>query len=421
MRGIVVVSLALSLFGGGFEEFLAGVDGNLLLRSKDFEIQAKKWQVRVEEGKDLPQVDGKVHGMRLATTPTITLHLPQASMTLPMGSKSRFEAELAISYPLFTGHAIAHSIQRAKLELIKARLERRDLRRRLYMQATLLYGRLYQLLHAKKALLKAKEALDASYKRAKGFYEQGLIPLSDLYTIDAKRYEVQAQIEELGARVIEVRNFMAYLAGAAPTKITLPTIDLPAKLDVLERGDILALREALRIGAVEVELARSKLFPRIGVRGALRRFGDSLRLDGDGYRNGDESYVGAAITYNFYHGGSNKAGVEGAKYKLLAMKSAYEDYVRKAKSDLASAKALLHALEAKRKAAAKGLEAAQSYYELTLGRYENQLVSGDELARSIASLARARADLAGVEGELFVQKCKILLLSSLKHFEEVVR
>ncbi len=407
------------LFGAGFEDVLKGVDDARLLQAKGFEIKAKEWLYKAAKGKSFPSLDVKLEAIRLKDTPTLYLHIPHTPVLgVPAGTKSRYIGEIGISYPLFTGFAIKNLIQKSRLEVVKAKLEKKDLQRRLYLQAAKLYGALYSLEHAADALKKAKDALEASYKKAKGFYDQGLIPLSDLTNIDAKRFEIEAKLQEIKAKKAQVEELLHYLCGKRLSKVKLPVIVLPKDLNVQKREDILALQKEVAIASKEVALAKSSFYPHIGLKAAFRRFGDTLKLEGDGFRNADESYVAGVVKYNLFHGGSDEAKIEAARMKRVAQKIVLNDYLHKARTELVSNMKILKAKEAKFIAARKGVEAAKSYYELTLGRYKNQLVSADELSRAIASLAEAQARLAEVEAEIFEQKCKVLLLSSLKNFQK---
>ena len=414
--------LAVALFGGSFEQVLQGVDSSKLLKAKGFEVKAKEKLYEAARGENLPSLDAKLEAVRLKETPTLYLHIPNLPvMGVPAGTKERYTGEVGISYPLFSGFAITNFIQKSRLEALKAKLEKKDLKRKLYLQAASLYGALYSLSHTIEALQKAKNALEASYKKAKGFYDQGLIPLSDLANIDAKRYETEAKLQETKAKMAQVKEYLRYLAGFAPKEASLPAIVLPQRLDVKKREDILALQQAIAAAQKEVAIAKSSFYPKVGVKAAFRRFGDNLQLDGDGFKNADESYIAGVVEYNLFHGGSDEAKVEAARAKVLAQKAFLSDYIHKAQTELLANLQILKAKKAKLEAAKKGVEAAKSYYELTLGRYKNQLVSADELSRSIASLAEARARLAAARAETFEQQCKVLLLSSLKNFQKVFR
>ena len=418
---LVLVSLVWSGFAIDFATLLKGVDKNRLLKSKSYEIKAKEALLGEAKAKNLPSVDAMLSAVRLKEQPTIYMHLPTGTTPFPMGKRSRFEGEIGISYPIFTGYAVTNLIEKRKIKRLAAILWKKNLKRELYLKSSELYGSIYSLKAYEKALKEAKKALDMSYKKAKGFYEQGLIPVSDLYNIEAKKFETEAKIEEIRAKEEEVRAYLRYISGLDVKEADIFPVTLPKSLDIEQREDILALKRELLADRKDVDLAKSAFYPSLVAKGALKRFGDSLELDGDGYKNADESYVGAVVKYNLFNGFGDRCKVEAARFKVLAKRSYIKDYLHKANTNLLSNLKILNALKAKKEAAAKGVEAARSYYKLTLGRYIHQLASADELSRSIASLAEAQARLRDVEAKIFSQKCKILLISSLKTFKRVIR
>ncbi len=422
MKRFVTLLLPLGLLAHTLPEILHHVDQNGLLEAKKYEVLAKKRLYEAAKAKNLFSIDASLQGIWLHETPTMSLHLslpdmPPLPSKFQAAAKEQYTGELAISYPLFTGFAITNLIEKSKLDMVKTRLEKRDLKRRLYLKADALYGHIYALEHTKRALHKALQAMELSYRKAKGFYKQGLIPLSDLKNIEAKRYEIEAKLQEIKAATSTLYQELGYLSGQKIQSIDgLPDIELPKNLDVTKRADVLALKKALAMDRKDVALAKSALYPKLFVKGALRGYGDDLSLSGDGYRNGDQSYAAVQMRYNLFNGFGDKAKIEAARAKLLAKRSFLDDYIKRARTQLRSDQLTLRALESKRVWAKKRVEAARSYYELIKGRYDNQLSSADELSRSIASLAEARAQLAGVRSRIFVQKCKIALQVSLEHF-----
>ena len=418
----LLLLLPLGLLAHTLPDILHHVDHSGLLKAKKYEVLAKRRLYEAAKAKNLFSIDASLQGVWLHETPTMSLHLslpdmPPLPSKFQAAAKEQYTGELAISYPIFTGFAITNLIQKSRLDLLKTRLEKRDLKRRLYLKASALYGQIYALEHTKKALHKALEAMELSYRKAKGFYAQGLIPLSDLKNIEAKRYEIEAKLQEIKAATSGLYQELRYLSGLKIRSIDgLPNVALPKPLDVTKRADVQALKKALAMDRKDVALAKSALYPKLFVKGAVRGYGDDLSLSGDGYRNGDQSYAAVVMRYNLFNGFGDKAKIEAARAKFLAKRSFLDDYIKRARTQLRSDQLTLRALESKRVWAKKRVEAARSYYELIKGRYDNQLASADELSRSIASLAEARAQLAGVRSRIFVQKCKIALQVSLEHF-----
>jgi outer membrane protein TolC len=420
VRGIVFLLFAIFLDAKDFESILKGVDKSTLLEAKEYEVRAKKALVDEAKAEDIPHINASLEAIRLKETPTLYLKTNQGTISLPMGSKSRYEGEITISYPIFSGFAIKNLIEKKQIEAIRAKLLKKDIKRELYLKASTLYGEIYSLNSYIKALKEAKRALELSYIKSQNFYKQGLIPLSDLYNIEAKKYDIEAQIEQIRVKKASVVANLKYLSSLEVEDATIKDIFLPKNLNIEQREDILALKKELLIYKKDIDLAKSKMYPNVGLKASLKRFGDSLELNSDGYTNADESYIGVRAEYNLYRGGGDKKRVEAAKFRYLAKKSFVNDYINRVEIEFDTNKKILLSLLAKLTAAKKRVDAANSYYKQILGRYNHQLASADELSRSVASLADAKAKKKKIESEIFIQKCKILLLSSLKNFQNTL-
>lgn len=382
------------------------------------------------EGKNLPSLDADLQGAWLKDTPTMILHfpgLPGPTQAVPMGRTRNFIGELKLSYPLFTGFAVSAEIDRSRLEAQRARLKVLDAKRNLFLQATQLYGAIEATEATLRALVEAKKATLSALKKAEGLYKNGLIPPADLYNIKARVYDVEASITEARSRREQLLNQLSYLAGIRVDRlhgtIALPAIPASGTLKeraYRSRGDLRALQTLLRVDDAQIRLAESRYYPTVGVAAALKRQGDTLALNGDGFTNPDRSYVGVDLSWNLFNGGADRHRVEAARYKRLSAASSLLDYRRRVATGIDNAYAQLRALRSKLQSARMRVKAQQEYYQLTRGRFDNQMASADELSRSIADLANARALKATLQSQIRVQRAKIWLLSGVENFEKTL-
>ena len=189
----------------------------------------------------------------------------------------------------------------------------------------------------------------------------------------------------------------------------------------IRRADLAALRIALHLSDADIKLAKSRFYPQIAAVAALKRKGDTLALNGDSFSGSDESYIGVSLNWNLYNGGSDRHRLEAVRLKKLTAASNFLDYRRKVAVEVENAFFDLKALKATAKSAAMQVKAQREYYRLTKGRFENQLVSADELSRSIADLAAAKAEYAVIRAQLNAQRAKIWLLAGIKSFKRALR
>ena len=240
---------------------------------------------------------------------------------LPMSDKNHFTMSVVYSYPIFSGFAITNSIKKAEIELIKEKLNVKNTKRVLLLNAAQLYSLIFSLKSQLKALNAAKEALLSAKEKASALYKEGLINKSNLDEIDAKYYEVVADIANINSQKKVALNSLSYLVNEKISDID--DIGIVKKLkftpDFQKRPDIKAIKEALKISSLDIKLAKSKLYPQIVFQVGIKKEGDNLIITQNDYQNIDKSYSAIAIKYNLFDGGEKKAQIESAKLAKLAL------------------------------------------------------------------------------------------------------
>jgi len=417
-----------------YRQILADVDRSLALKSAEQLEKAASMMAEAAKGRNLPSLDAHLSAAYLKDTPLLYIDVPPNPIVpagraaFPMGTKEQWRGDITLSYPLFTGFAVTAAVDKAAFEAQIARLKRLDLKRNLYLQAT----RLFSAVTASEAILKAREkgleAIEAAYKKAKGLYDNGLLPPADLYNIEAKKYAMEAQITETRSQMRQLLNRLSWLIDTPVSDVEPPAAAAaaPHKGPILRtalraREDIRALSTALHADAADETLAKSRFYPTLGIGAAVKKQGNTLALNGDGYTNGDRSYVGAEASWNLFSGFADRHRLEAARAKTLAARLQLNDYKKRVAMELENAFARLGALQSKLLSAKMEVKAQQEYYKLTEGRFENQLASADELSRAIADLAAARAKKAALESEIFAQQAAIHLMAGLENFEKSYR
>ncbi len=426
MKKIILFLLPILLFSTGIKDIIKGIDNSLLIKSSKIKTEAFKKMVGFYEGKSYPSVGIDFKAIRLKDTPTATFHLPLTPpVASPIGTKSDLSLELGFVYPLFTGYATSNMIKKAKLEVIKSKLKTKNLKRELYLKSILLYSNIYALSSAISATKEAIKALDISLKKAEKLYKNDLLDQSEVYNIKAKRYNEIATMETLKSKRDKLVNTLFYISGVnikSDLKLS-NTVKLTDKNSIIRyalknREDIKILKKELDIGDKEIKLAKSKFYPTVAIVGGIKKRGNNLKLNGNGYRNGDESYIGIGIKWNIFDGFSKDRATQASKLKKRAILLYLNDYTKKIRTNIKNSFSTLKSLKAKLSAAKEQLKSQKEYYKLVKGRFENALSSADELSRAIATLAKAKANLKQYKAKIFFQKYKIILQAGLKKFEE---
>ncbi len=416
MKKFLLLCLPFIIYASNFQDIIKSIDSNRLLHSKENLSQMYKKIIKSKEAKNYPSIDMNIKAIRLKDTPSSEFDIPGfPPLTLPVGTKTNLSFEISVTYPIFTGYAITNSIEKAKLQYIKSKLEKDELKRELYIKTVSLYGYIFATNMAINATKEALKSINRSYKKAKGLYKNGFINPADLYNIEAKKYEIEANLDQYKNKKTELINSLNQITNLKTDVKELPKISFSKteneiiKTAFAKREDLQAIKTSLKIDDTDIKLSKSGYYPQVALFGAFKKEGDDLSFDGNGYQNADQSYIGASFKWNLFDGYEKDNQKEAMILKKNAQRLYFNDYKKSIVKDIKNSFSKLHSLQIREKAAQKELEAKKSYLKLTKGRFENALSSADELSRAIANLAEAEAKLKSIKAEIFIQKCTILL------------
>ncbi len=427
MKKFIIFIMPVLLLASGLQDIFLNINNNLLIKSKDKQIEALKKMVQVKESNNYPSLSLSLNAIKLKDAPTATFEInPLPPITTPVGTRDNVDFDLSFSYPLFSGFAISNSIEKAKLKVIKSELERDNLKRKLYLKSLILYANIYAINQTIIAVKDALKATNDSYKKAKGLYENNLINLSNLYNIEAKQHEFQSKLDDLEAQKKKLSNILFYISGVKiDKKISIKQknfLKLRYKnlinLALKNRKDILVIKEQLNITDIDIKLVKSGYYPKIALVGAIKKQGDNFKLNGNGYTNADSSYIGVGVTWKIFDGFKKQK----QKEALLAKKEAtilyLQDYEKLIKTNMKNSFLTLDTLKNQLIAVKKQLKAQKEYLKLVQGRFDNELVSADALSRAIAKEAEVEAKVETIKAKIFIQKNKIALQAGLNYFSK---
>lgn len=419
------------LFAQTYGELLSLLESSYRYQSAQALENASEALYQAAKGKNLPSLDATLSAIEWNDTPTMTLNMPplvSGITTAPVGTRRHLEGSLVLTYPLFSGFAISATIDKAKLESEQASLKRFNLKRNLALQTTALYSAVIAETKAIVALKSSENAIEKAYLKAKGYYENGLLAQSELFAIEAKKYDIHAQlIDRQNLR----EQYLNQLGTLLNTKIvtlddeTSLEMHAPSENEALtfaleEREDMKAMQKSVDVAHKSIELAQSKYYPNVALVGAIKHQGDSLALNGDGYTNADKSYAGMSISWNLFNGMSDRQTLEAARATQMSASFELAAYKSEIQTEIQNGFLEFHTLEAKLQSAKEELRASDTYTALSQGRFDNQLISADELSRAIASRAAVEAKVASLESQLFNQKARLWLFCGWSVFETKV-
>ena len=409
-----------------FNDIRLSIENSLKYKLAQKKVEIYKEKLKSVKAKNYGSLDLEYNAVHLFNQPVMKLTTKQPvavasdgvhlvyqtfGSELPMSDKNHFVGSIVYSYPIFTGFAVTNLISKSKLELIKSKLDLQNVKRELLLNAANLYANIYALKCQINALESAKMALLSAKDKAEGFYNEGLINRSSLDEINAKYYEVIADIKNLQAQKKSLLNSLSYLVNEKIEKID-GIIDLNKikfKPNFNNRPDVKAIKKTLAISDKDIKLAKSKLYPQVAFQIGLKREGDNIALSENDYQNIDKSYAAIGIKYNIFDGGATKAEIEMAKKAKLSTLLFYNDYLKNIKTEYENDFNTYNALFYRLKSAKEEIKARKSYYEYIRAKFNEGLADSSDLNDAIAKLSGAKAKRDAIKAQIFLLNVKLKL------------
>jgi len=274
---------------------------------------------------------------------TIDLHLSRSSpVSVDISTTDNFQWAGSVTQPLFKGFAILGNYRWAALAVDRAKadaaLEKMDLALRI-KQAY------FEVLAADKSVQVAQQAvtaLRAHVKTTQSYYELEMIAVNDL---------LKAQVHLSNAEYELIRSVnAARLARAAFNTLLALPIDSPISLEdnlvyaplgkqydeavaqaLKQRPEIESIQFGLRQIDQLIIMARSKMYPDIGVQYRYIKEGDTYDVSGSRFQDADRWEISAVLSWTIWEWGKTSYAVAektSRRNELNHLKTALEDTIR---------------------------------------------------------------------------------------------
>jgi len=415
----IIFFVPVFLMGENFDELVKFINNSNTVKIYQKNIEIQKQKLKEAKAKNYGSFDFEYDYSHLFQTPQMKMNSMQPvgvngnlliykkiDTQMPVGNKDNFVGMLKYSYPLFTGFAIKNSIEIEKLNLIKSKLDLQNIKRVLILNVANIYAGIYALKEKIKALNEAKKALLSAKEQALALYKEGLINKSTLDEIDAKYYETSADIDETKAKKQTLFNTLGYILNKSIKSIdSLPDIKLK-KEHILNRPDIKAIQETLKITQKALDIAKSSLYPKIYFQAGIKKEAENVFLSHNNHQNVDKSFGAVSLQYNIFNGGADKAKIQEAKISRIKTYIFYKDYLNKVKSEYQNDLLNLNAFKKRLDSATKEIKARKSYYEFIQAKFNEGLADVTDLDLAIAKLAEAKAKRDYIKSQIFFYTLK---------------
>lgn len=211
---------------------------------------------------------------------------------------------------------------------------------------------------------------------------EGYAKRIDLLEVQAKRSNVERNLNEMNANKTLLYNYLSFLLNQDIKQITVPdsavAITTLSNEEILARNvDIKQAETGLQIRKDMVDVSQSGYLPMIGLKANVQ----SSAIDLDDYDMIDNgSYTaGVQLKWNLFSGGSDANKVEEAKVNELKTKTQVELAKKGIALQVAKIRTEIASLDYEIESLSKELELSTEIYNSYEERYKEQLASMNDL------------------------------------------
>ena len=291
---------------------------------------------------------------------------------------TRAEATL----PVFTGGMLHGRTMQAHSMAKAATQDETRTRENVALDATTAWLNLSKARGFKDLMQRSLATAEAHAKRADDFFKQGMLAPHEIlraqvFVAEMREYRTRADEQEqlaqaaLNFNLGNSQDTPITLAEAQPATVEDIVLDAAVKQALNGRPDLLAAREKLKAGRLEVTVARSSFLPQVGIVGRYDMYDDKLLGD-----HGSSWAIMGQAKLNLFRGGADRHAWQKA---ALDAKAGAAD-VRRFEEGVT-----LEVRQALAEQTSAGLRAQAATAALTAGR-ENLRVTEARYAQGIAKM-----------------------------------
>ncbi len=291
---------------------------------------------------------------------------------------TRAEATL----PVFTGGMLHGRTMQAHSMAKAATQDETRTRENVALDATTAWLNLSKAREFKDLMQRSLATAEAHAKRADDFFKQGMLAPHEIlraqvFVAEMREYRTRADEQEqlaqaaLNFNLGNSQDTPITLAEAQPATVEDIVLDAAVKQALNGRPDLLAAREKLKAGRLEVTVARSSFLPQVGIVGRYDMYDDKLLGD-----HGSSWAIMGQAKLNLFRGGADRHAWQKA---ALDAKAGAAD-VRRFEEGVT-----LEVRQALAEQTSAGLRAQAATAALTAGR-ENLRVTEARYAQGIAKM-----------------------------------
>lgn len=326
------------------------------------------------------------------------------------GSRDRWELNINIYQPLFTGFNLLSTYEKSRLahEQSQSQLSRAELELVLEIQTTFL-----DLLAARENVRVAEDSLtrlNSHLDVSRSFYDVGLVPR--LHVLEAR-----VDVSEAEQDLISAQNRVDTLESRLNMLLGLPrnmevkyegrlefvpfTLDLDESRDraLQNRPDIFIADKSIQIALKDERITASDMYPHVGASFDIFRRGDDPTVSGSAMQDRSEWRAGVQMQWTLFEWGRTYYAREQARQETRQLVAEYEDLLQNVSFEVKSDYLLIQESRKRIKVARQGVEEARESYRMAEARYEAQVGTSTQVLDAQANLTAAEARLIDAESD----------------------
>jgi outer membrane protein TolC len=318
---------------------------NLEIKSAKLDLESASSEVDIANGNNWGKLEfiqdfahsndaGNVFGFKLSSREAtfndfgftqfgkITNDTPPNDLNYP-DSHSYFQSKLKYEIPIFTGYKISSYVKIMK-SMKKINMLKKDalINTKVYELKKSYYD-MGLLLNSQELLTRIINNITTLELTTETMIDVGYAKKVDLLEVRAKKGKIERLIQEIKLNQKLLYHFISFLLNEKITNIEIPSATisvsklkdediLNSNLDIKQANSALVLRKSL------VDVEKSAYYPMVGAFSEVSTADDTFLGEASKHK---EYTIGARLTWNIFHGGSDKASVQKARIQYLKMKN----------------------------------------------------------------------------------------------------
>jgi len=298
------------------------------------------------------------------------------------GSTNYFQTKLEYTLPIYVGGKISGYTDVSRSMEKMQRLETdKTVNTKIYETRKAFYD-MALLKTAIKNLTTINDNIATLEETTQFMIDEGYAKRIDLLEVQAKRSNVERNLNEMYANETLLYNYLSFLLNRQVTQIAVPSSKVQQTTlsteEILARNiDIKQAETGLKIRQSMVDVSQSDYLPMIGLKANVQ----SSAIDLDDYDMIDNgSYMaGVQLKWNLFNGGSDSSKVQEAKVNELKTKTQVELAKKGIALQIDKIRTEIETFDYEIDSLSKELEFATEIYKNYEERYREQLASMNDL------------------------------------------